>query len=39
VQRHAVRRLGGTTGDVFGGLVEIATSTTLVVAAIGLSWG
>jgi adenosylcobinamide-GDP ribazoletransferase len=29
VERHAVRRLGGVTGDVFGALVEIATALTL----------
>ncbi|MFI0349846.1 adenosylcobinamide-GDP ribazoletransferase [Actinomadura sp. 9N407] len=29
--RHATRRLGGVTGDVFGALVELATTTTLVV--------
>jgi adenosylcobinamide-GDP ribazoletransferase len=29
VQVHAVRRLGGVTGDVFGALVEIGTALTL----------
>ncbi|WP_433478275.1 adenosylcobinamide-GDP ribazoletransferase [Spirillospora sp. CA-142024] len=28
--RHAVRRLGGVTGDVFGALVEIATTAALI---------
>jgi adenosylcobinamide-GDP ribazoletransferase len=38
VGRHAVRRLGGVSGDVFGALVEIATAGVLVVLAAGAAW-
>lgn len=38
VGRHAVRRVGGLTGDVLGALSEIATTGCLVVLASGV-WG
>lgn len=31
---HTTRRLGGTTGDVFGAVIEIATGLTLVLIAL-----
>ncbi|MXM69038.1 adenosylcobinamide-GDP ribazoletransferase [Streptomyces sp. HUCO-GS316] len=33
--RHCIRRFGGVTGDVFGGLEETAATTALVVLALG----
>ncbi len=33
-RRHVVRRLGGITGDVFGALVEIALTATLIAVAL-----
>lgn len=34
LQRTASRRLGGTTGDVFGALIEVATATALLAFAL-----
>lgn len=38
VSAHAVRRLGGVTGDVFGAVVEIASTFVLLVLAAGTAW-
>jgi len=38
LRRHAVRRLGGVTGDVFGALIEVGSTCTLLVVAIGAVW-
>jgi adenosylcobinamide-GDP ribazoletransferase len=35
VRRHAIRRLGGITGDVLGALCEIATLVSLLTLAAG----
>lgn len=35
-RRHAVRRLGGITGDVIGGAIEISLATALVASTVAL---
>jgi adenosylcobinamide-GDP ribazoletransferase len=39
IRGHAVARLGGVTGDVFGAVVEIATGTFFLLTALGSVWG
>jgi adenosylcobinamide-GDP ribazoletransferase len=38
VRRHAVTRLGGMTGDVFGALIELALVAAVVIYAGTLAW-
>jgi adenosylcobinamide-GDP ribazoletransferase len=35
LSRHAIRRLGGVNGDVFGGVCEVTVTTALAVLALG----
>jgi adenosylcobinamide-GDP ribazoletransferase len=35
---HATRRLGGVTGDVFGAIVEIVTTVSLLAFAAVIAW-
>lgn len=35
LERHAIRRLGGVTGDVLGALAEVAATVVVVVACMG----
>ena len=34
IRRHAVRRLGGVTGDVIGAAMEVSLAVALVVASV-----
>ena len=33
--RHAIRRLGGVNGDVFGGVCEVTVTAAVAVLALG----
>ncbi|WP_375474447.1 adenosylcobinamide-GDP ribazoletransferase [uncultured Jatrophihabitans sp.] len=38
LRRHATRRLGGVSGDVFGALVEVGATSVLLVLAVETVW-